>query len=208
MIRESYLCVMELLNFDNVVSQAGDDMLKIRLDRIVKDLTEAIKGYEQRIRCCNFASQLLVYTLSDSDEDLQAILNVISKYNKQALLFGYPHKGVILHQKPIDTECEQIKIYTSRALIEARAILANQNMASISIGKDLAKEKADIVERYTALFEQDRVMKILKAPLAKPAFDGIKSSLEKNFAKVGIDKYSAQSELLKRLSKFLEQENN
>ncbi len=207
MIRDSYLCVIELLNFDKVVLQAGNDMLKIRLDRIVKDLTDAIVGYEDRIRCCNFASSLLIYTVSDEDRDLEALLNVLSKYNKQALLFGYPHKGVIVHQRPIDTDCEQIEVFTSKSLIEARHILANQTMASISIGSDLAGEKSDLIQKYSVLFEQNRFLKIIKVPLAKPAFEGIKSSLEKNFAKIGIDKYSAEFAVVKPLLRFLEEEN-
>ena len=48
-----YLCLIELLNFENIVLQYGNDMLKIRLERILKDLSFAIGGKEE-VLCFQF----------------------------------------------------------------------------------------------------------------------------------------------------------
>ena len=68
-----YLCLIELLNFENIVLQYGNDMLKIRLERILKDLSFAIGGKEEVLSAFNFGSYIVVSTKGESDEELSAL---------------------------------------------------------------------------------------------------------------------------------------
>ncbi len=202
-----YLCLIELLNFENIVLQYGNDMLRIRLERILKDLSFAVGGKEEVLRAFNFGSYIVVSTKSDSDEELSALTEAMMSYNKQALSFGYPHRGVIISQEAIFLQSQGVEIFNSKALFEAKRILAKQNIASIVVESKLFAEKQELLERYTATFDQKAVVKLHKYPLAALASQGVKRSIESNFAKVGVDKTSSDYPLLTCLLQFVEDEN-
>lgn len=207
MERENYLCLLELLNFDNVVLQGGNDMLQIRLDRMTKDLSEASRGKEEGIVCRNFGSYILLSTLSDDEESLERLLSVLSVYNKQALMFGYPHKGIVLRQKPAVSKYEGVEVFNSRAFIEAKGKLAKQDIAGIVIDEEVYAERKETVQRYSSTFGQKQVLKIFKAALAGVAFEEVKKTLRSNFAKVGAGEDSSEEKALKSLLEFMEAEN-
>lgn len=207
MERENYLCLLELLNFDNVVLQGGNDMLQIRLDRMTKDLSEASRGKEEGIVCRNFGSYILLSTLSDDEESLERLLSVLSVYNKQALMFGYPHKGIVLRQKPAVSKHEGVEVFNSRAFIEAKSKLAKQDIAGIVIDEEVYAESKETVQRYSSTFGQKQVLKIFKAALAGVAFEEVKKTLRSNFAKVGAGEGSSEEKALKSLLEFMEAEN-
>lgn len=202
-----YLCLIELLNFENIVLQYGNDMLKIRLERILKDLSFAIGGKEEVLSAFNFGSYIVVSTKGESDEELSALAQAMMSYNKQALTFGYPHRGVIIRQRAMCLQSQGVDMFNSKALFEAKRILAKQSIASIVVENELFAEKQELLERYIATFEQKAVIKLHKYPLAALASQGVKRSIESNFAKVGVDKSSADYPLLTSLLQFVEDEN-
>ena len=207
MERENYLCLLELLNFDSVVLQGGNDMLQIRLDRMTKDLSEASRGKGEGIACRNFGSYILLSTLSDDEESLERLLSVLSVYNKQALMFGYPHKGIVLRQKQAVSKHEGVEVFNSRAFIEAKSKLAKQDIAGIVIDEEVYAERKETVQRYSSTFGQKQVLKIFKAALAGVAFEEVKKTLRSNFAKVGAGKGSSDEKALKSLLEFMDAEN-
>lgn len=140
-MKSNYLCLIELLNFDKIVSAFGNDMLQITINKISKDLATALAGSEHEVSCCNFGDSVLIQTESDSDEELSKLVRVLSAYNKQALMFGYPHKGIVLKQTSVVSLCDAIKTYNSKALFDAKAVLKEQNFAGIVINSDLYCEK-------------------------------------------------------------------
>ena len=105
-MKSNYLCLIELLNFDKNVSAFGNDMLQITINKISKDLAATLAESEQEVSCCIFGDSILIQTDSDSDEDLSKLVRVLSAYNKQALMFGYPHKGIVLKQTSVAPLCE------------------------------------------------------------------------------------------------------
>ncbi len=206
--RENYLCVLDLLGFEKLTLTSGDDMLSIRTERLAKDFAEAAAGFETKVLCRNFASWLFIHTKGDSDEDLEALLKVVSKYNKHALLFGHPHRGIVLKQRLFDEVQGGFSVFSSKALFCAKELLKTQNTAGVCLDRDLAVQKPDLAEKYCANFGGLSLLRIIRTPLAKVAFEGVKSSVEKNFQRVGIDKFSPDFPLLKSLLQFIESEND
>ncbi len=207
MERENYLCLLELLNFDNVVLQSSNDMLQIRLDRITKDLSEALREKEEGIECCNFGSYILLSTHSDDKESLERLLSVAVLYNKQALMFGYPHKGIVCRQKQACTKHKSIEVFNSCAFIKAKGKLARQDIAGIIVDEEVYAEKQESVQFYSSTFENKQVLKIFKTSLAGIAFEEVKKTLKSNFAKIGVGEGSSEEKALKSLLKFMEAEN-
>lgn len=206
-MKSNYLCLIELLNFDKIVSAFGNDMLQITINKISKDLATALAGCEHEVYCCNFGDSILIQTESDSDEELSKLVRVLSAYNKQALMFGYPHKGIVLKQTGVVPLCDAIKTYNSKALFDAKAVLKEQNFTGIVINSDLYCEKQHIFESFAESFEQYAVFKIQKAKLTDVALNGVKKSVESNFAKVGIDAFSSRREILNFVLRFIEKGN-
>lgn len=206
--RENYLCVLDLLGFAKLTLTSGDDMLSIRTERLAKDFAEAVAGFENRVLCKNVAFWLFIYTQGDSDEDLEALLKVVSKYNKHALMFGHPHKGIVLRQSLFDDTKGGFSVFSSKALFCAMELLKTQNTAGVCLDKDLAQEKHDLAKNYCAGFGGLQLLRIIRTPLAKVAFDGIRNSVEKNFQRAGIDKFSSDFPLLATLLQFLGNEND
>ena len=155
----------------------------------------------------NFGSYIVVSTKGESDEELSALAQAMMSYNKQALTFGYPHRGVIIRQRAMCLQSQGVEMFNSKALFEAKRILAKQSIASIVVENELFAEKQELLERYIATFEQKAVIKLHKYPLAALASQGVKRSIESNFAKVGVDKSSADYALLTSLLQFVEDEN-
>lgn len=206
-MKSNYLCLIELLNFGKSVSTFGNDMLQITINKISKDLATALAGCEKEISCCILGNSVLIQTDSDSDEDLSKLANVLFVYNKQALMFGYPHKGIVLKQTSVTSLCDTITAYNSKALFDAKAVLSEQNFAGIVIDSDLYCEKQNIFEPLAESFEQYAVFKIQKAKLTDVALNGVKKSVESNFAKVGIDAFSSSREILNFVLRFIEKGN-
>lgn len=207
MERENYLCLLELLNFDNVVLQSSNDMLQIRLDRITKDLSEALREKEEGIECCNFGSYILLSTHSDDKESLERLLSVAVLYNKQALMFGYPHKGIVCRQKQACSKHKSIEVFNSCAFIKAKGKLARQDIAGIIVDEEVYAEKQESVQFYSSTFENKQVLKIFRTSLAGIAFEEVKKTLKSNFAKIGVGEGSSEEKALKSLLKFMEAEN-
>ena len=207
MERENYLCLLELLNFDNIVLQSSNDMLQIRLDRITKDLSEALREKEEGIECRNFGSYILLSTHSDDKDSLERLLSVAVLYNKQALMFGYPHKGIVCRQKQACSKHKNIEVFNSCAFIKAKGKLAHQDIAGIIVDEEVYAEKQESVQLYSSTFEQKQVLKIFKTSLAGIAFEEVKKTLKSNFAKIGVGEGSSEEKALKSLLRFMEAEN-
>lgn len=206
-MKSNYLCLIKLLNFDKSVSSFGNDMLQITINKISKDLATAFAGYEQNISCNIVGDYVFIQTESDSDEELAQIANIISAYNKQALMFGFPHKGILLKQVCITSSFDSIKTCNSKALFNAIAYLSAHNFAGIITDSDLYAEKQHILSSFTDSFEQYAVFKIQKAKLIDVALKGVKRSIESNFSKIGIDEFSSNREILNFVLCFLEKGN-
>ena len=207
MERENYLCLLELLNFDQLVLQGGNDMLQIRLDAMTKDLSEALRGKQEGIECRNFGSYILLSTLSDDKENLERLLSVLSLYNKQALMFGYPHKGIVLRQKPAVSKHEGIEVFNSHAFMDAKGKLAVQDIAGIVVDGQLCEREKETLRLYSSTFKSKQVLRIFKAPLTSMAFEQVKKTVRGNFAKVGAAEGSLEENALKSLLEFMEEEN-
>ena len=206
-MKENFLCLIELLKFEKLPALHGDDMLKITLNRIFKDLSEAMKGYEERLSCSNFGTYILIETKSNSDEDLSAIVNMLSAYNKQALMFGYPHKGILIHQRSINSDYQGVSVCNSKALFTSIEKLANLSTAGLVVDNDLFCEKQEFFNNCVSLFEQFPTFKIQKAKLTDIALNGVKKSLESTFAKLGINRTDSNYNLLDSALRFIESEN-
>lgn len=207
MEKGNYLCLLKLLNFESVVLQDGNDMFQIRFDRMAKDLSQALEGVGEQVSCMNIGSWLLLSTRSDDEDSLKGLLSALSAYNKQALLFGCPHKGIIFRQKPAVSNQKGVEVFNSRALIGAKVSLAEQSIAGIVADEELCKEKKATLQAYTSIFEGKQMLKIFRTSLASVAFEEVKKTLKSNFSKVGISENSSEGNSLKMLLKFMEAEN-
>lgn len=208
MINRNYLCSLELIAFDDNVMKYGADMLRIRLEKIIKDINYAASQRKCPIKSFNMGSRLVFMTHGDDDETLSDFLSFLFDYNKQAILFGYPHKGVLLLQEQTMMSGNGVEVVNSKALIESEILLGKQNIAGISTCPDLFERKKDIMGRYFSFFDGFILLNLIRHKLADIALSGMTSSVESNFAKIGIkDSFCGFSDLKDNVCKFLREQN-
>mgnify|MGYP003293327802 CR=1 FL=1 len=204
--KENYVCILQLLNFEQVCLDGGNDLLRIRIDNIANQLKK-IKSEIADLEI-NFLGNEIIFVLNSETSQFERFIELIMEYNKHSLLFGIPHKAIVFKENAISTFENKVNIHISKEYFLAKAKLNNFDLASVLIHQALYEEKSQILSKYCVDYQGERVLKISKRPIAQIALQGMKNSINNSFNKIGIDDFSSPfSKILNNTLKFVEAQN-
>jgi hypothetical protein len=205
--RENYVCIIELLNFEQMSLEGGRDLLKIRIDNIVNQLKK-IKTEIENLEINFFGSEIM-FVIDSESSSFERFIELIMDFNKHSLLFGIPYRGVVFKENAISSFENKVNIHISKEYFSAKIDLRNFDLASILINKDLFEEKSQLISKYCVVYEGNCVLKLAKRPLAQIALQGMKNSISNTFNKIGIDDFSSQySKILVNTLRFVDVQNS
>lgn len=204
--RENYVCILQILNFEQISLEGGQDLLKIRIDNIanqLKKIRREITDLE-----IHFSANEVMFVLDSQTTQFERFVELIMEYNKHSLLFGIPHRAILFKENAISLSEDKLDIHISKEYFLAKAQLNNFDLASVLIHKDLYEEKSLVFSKYCVDYQGERVLKISKRPIAQIALQGMKNSINNSFNKIGIDDFSSPfSKILNNTLKFVEAQN-
>lgn len=204
--RENYVCVIELLNFEQIALEGGRDLLKIRVDNIanqLKKIRETLQDVE-----IDFLGKEIVIRLCAENNQFERFVELIMDYNKHSLLFAIPFRAIIFKENAIVERENNFNLHISKEFFSAKAWLHNFDLASVLIHQDLFKEKSQILSKYCITYQGENVLKLGKKQIAQIALQGMKNSINNSFNKIGIDDFSTPySKILINTLKFVDMQN-
>ncbi len=204
--RENYVCILQILNFEQISLEGGKDLLKIRIDNIANQLKK-IKNEISDLEI-NFFGNEIMFVLNSETAQFERFVELIIEYNKHSLLFGIPHKAILFKENAISTLEEKVNIHISKEYFLAKAQLNNFDIASVLIHQSLYEEKSQILSKYCVVCQGETVLKLGKKQIAQIALQGIKNSINNSFNKIGIDDFSSPySKTLINTLKFVDIQN-
>ena len=204
--RENYVCILQILNFEQISLEGGQDLLKIRIDNI----TNQLKKIRREIIDLeiHFSANEVMFVLNSETTQFERFVELIMEYNKHSLLFGLPHKAIVFKESAISSFENNVNIHISKEYFSAKAKLKDFDLASVLVNQSLYEEKSLVFSKYCVDYQGERVLKISKRPIAQIALQGMKNSINNSFNKIGIDDFSSPfSKILNNTLKFVEAQN-
>ncbi len=204
--RENYVCILQLLNFEQITLEGGNDLLRIRIDNIANQLVK-IKNEIEDLEI-KFLGNEIMFVLNSKTSQFERFIELIMEYNKHALLFGIPYKAIIFKENAILNSDDKINIHVSKEYFLAKEQLNNFNLASVLIHQDLYEEKLQVLSKYCVVYQGESILKFAKKQIAQIALQGIKNSINNSFNKIGIDDFSTSyPKILINTLKFVDMQN-
>ena len=204
--RENYVCILQLLNFEQITLEGGNDLLRIRIDNIANQLVK-IKNEIEDLEI-KFLGNEIMFVLNSKTSQFERFIELIMEHNKHALLFGIPYKAIIFKENAILNSDDKINIHVSKEYFLAKEQLNNFNLASFLISKDLYEEKLQVLSKYCVVYQGESILKFAKKQIAQIALQGIKNSINNSFNKIGIDDFSTSyPKILINTLKFVDMQN-
>lgn len=204
--RENYVCILQLLNFEQITLEGGNDLLRIRIDNIANQLVK-IKNEIEDLEI-KFLGNEIMFVLNSKTSQFERFIELIMEYNKHALLFGIPYKAIIFKENAILNSDDKINIHVSKEYFLAKEQLNNFNLASVLIHQDLYEEKLQVLSKYCVVYQGESILKFAKKQIAQIALQGIKNSINNSFNKIGIDDFStSHPKILINTLKFVDMQN-
>ncbi len=204
--RENYVCILQILNFEQISLEGGQDLLKIRIDNIanqLKKIRSEIIDLE-----IHFSANEVMFVLDSQTTQFERFVELIMEYNKHSLLFGIPHRAILFKENAISFSEDKLDIHISKEYFLAKSQLNNFDLASVLIHKDLYEEKSQILSKFCVVYQGESVLKLGKKQIAQIALQGIKNSINNSFNKIGIDDFSTPySKILNNTLKFVDMQN-
>lgn len=204
--KNNYVCIIELLNFKQISLESGRDLLQIRVENIVnqvRKITNAIPDIY-----VNILGDRISFVMDSENNQFEKFIEMIMDYNKQALLFGLPHKAIIFKENAIGERENNFDLHVSREEFSAIEKLENLNLSGVVFEQSLYEEQSEILSKYTVLYENEIVLKLAKRPIAAIALQGMKNSISNGFNKIGINDFTTQfSKILQNTLKFVDIQN-
>ncbi len=205
--RENFVCIIELLNFEQISLEAGRDLLGIRTENIANQLRkirEAIPEVE-----VNFWGKQITLVLNAISNQFERFVELIMDYNKHSLLFGIPFRAIVFKENAIENEENGFNLHISKEYFSAKDRLENFELASVMIHKDLYEEKSQVLSKYCVVYGGELVLKLAKKPIAQIALQGVKNSINNSFTKIGVDDFSTSySKILINTLRFVDMQNS
>ena len=189
--RENYVCILQLLNFEQITLEGGNDLLRIRIDNIANQLVK-IKNEIEDLEI-KFLGNEIMFVLNSKTSQFERFIELIMEHNKHALLFGIPYKAIIFKENAILNSDDKINIHVSKEYFLAKEQLNNFNLASVLIHQDLYEEKLQVLSKYCVVYQGESILKFAKKQIAQIALQGIKNSINNSFNKIGIDDFSTST---------------
>lgn len=204
--RENYVCILQILNFEQISLEGGKDLLKIRIDNIANQLRK-IKNEISDLEIHFFGNEIM-FLLNSATTQFERFVELIMEYNKHSLLFGIPHRAILFKENAILFSEDNVNVHISKEYFLAKSQLNNFDLASVLIHKDLYEEKSQILSKYCIVYQGESVLKLGKKQIAQIALQGIKNSINNSFNKIGIDDFSTPySKILNNTLKFVDMQN-
>ena len=204
--RENYVCILQLLNFEQITLEGGNDLLRIRIDNIANQLVK-IKNEIEDLEI-KFLGNEIMFVLNSKTSQFERFIELIMEHNKHALLFGIPYKAIIFKENAILNSDDKINIHVSKEYFLAKEQLNNFNLASVLIHQDLYEEKLQVLSKYCVVYQGESILKLAKKQIAQIALQGIKNSINNSFNKIGIDDFSTSyPKILINTLKFVDMQN-
>lgn len=204
--KENYVCILQLLNFEQVCLEGGNDLLRIRIDNIanqLKKIRNEIIDLE-----IHFSANEVMFVIDSKSSFFERFIELIMDFNKHSLLFGIPHKAIVFKESAISSFENNVNIHISKEYFSAKAKLKDFDLASVLVNQSLYEEKSLVFSKYCVDYQGERVLKISKRPIAQIALQGMKNSINNSFNKIGIDDFSSPfSKILNNTLKFVEAQN-
>ncbi len=204
--RENYVCILQLLNFEQISLEGGKDLLKIRIDNIANQLRK-IKNEISDLEIHFFGNEIM-FLLNSATTQFERFVELIMDYTKHSLLFGIPHKAIIFKENSISTSENNVNIHISKEYFSAHTQLNNFDLSSVLIHQELYEEKSQLLSKYCVIYDGKSVLKYAKRQIAQIALQGMKNSINNSFNKIGIDDFSSpHSKILNNTLKFVDIQN-